>query len=221
MPETPDQPGASAPSSAKRRRESEETTPVTMSFAAAHYPDPTPDIPDTALPHHIEQTIQAIAKLHADHERTATRPQRAVGRIVAVLGSPTFLTALFAAVAAWIAANLLAQLAGHRPIDPPPFAWLELAASLSALCITILILATQRHDDLIGQQREQMTLQFAILSERKLAKIIDLLEESRRDNPLLEDRIDHAADAMATPADKELLGKATKPSASNKHADIQ
>ncbi len=80
----------------------------------------------------------------------------------------------------------------------------------AALGIALLILATQRRDDQLGQHREQLTLQLAILSEQKLAKIIDLIEESRRDNPLLDNRIDRSASAMAMPVDPQSLGDAIK-----------
>ena len=39
------------------------------------------------------------------------------------------------------------------------------------------------------------------MTEQKSAKVIELLEELRRDHPQIVDRIDHQADAMATPAD--------------------
>jgi uncharacterized membrane protein len=72
--------------------------------------------------------------------------------------------------------------------------------------MTVLILATQRRDDMLAQRRERMMLELAILSEQKLAKIIQLLEESRRDNPLLDNRVDASAAAMETPADPHTLG---------------
>ena len=43
----------------------------------------------------------------------------------------------------------------------------------------------------------------AILSEQKVTKIIQLLEESRRDNPLIHDRLDQQADDMAHPSDPQ------------------
>ena len=45
-----------------------------------------------------------------------------------------------------------------------------------------LILATQRRENQLAQLREQLNLELAILSEQKTAKVIQLLEESRRDN---------------------------------------
>jgi uncharacterized membrane protein len=53
-------------------------------------------------------------------------------------------------------------------------------------------------------------LELAILSEQKTAKVIQLLEESRRDNPLIRDRVDQEADAMAQPADPQSVLDAIK-----------
>jgi uncharacterized membrane protein len=162
------------------------------------------------LPEHIEETIRATAELYADHQGAATRVQLAVKRMVDLLGRPGFIGLLIAAVLCWTGGNLLSLLLGCTPIDPPPFAWLQLAVSLTALCITALILTTQRRDDQLSEHREQMALELAILSEQKLAKIIQLLEESRRDNPLLDNRVDESAAAMALPADPHSLGHVIK-----------
>ena len=85
-------------------------------------------------------------------------------------------------VASWISLNLLADALGYRPIDPPPFSWLQDAVSLASLFMVISILATQRREDQLAQLHEQLNLELAILSEQKTAKVIQLLEESRRDN---------------------------------------
>ena len=67
----------------------------------------------------------------------------------------------------------------------------------------ILIYATQRREDQLSQLREQLTLELTLLSEQKTAKVIQLLEEFRRDIPLLENRVDKQADAMAGSGDPE------------------
>ncbi len=92
---------------------------------------------------------------------------------------------------------------GARPVDPPPFSWLGSAVSLISLFMVVLILATQRREDELAQQREQLILELAILSEQKTTKVIQLLEESRRDNPLIRNRVDQEAEAMAQPADPQ------------------
>ncbi len=64
-----------------------------------------------------------------------------------------------------------------------------------------MILINQRRDDELANRREQLTLELAILSEQKTAKIIQLIEEMRRDSPHLKDRTDIEAKDMSRPAD--------------------
>ena len=79
-----------------------------------------------------------------------------------------------------------------------------------SLYIVVLILATQRREYQLAQLREQLTLELAILGEQKTAKVIQLLEESRRDNPLIPNRVDQVAEAMAQPADPQSVLEAIK-----------
>jgi uncharacterized membrane protein len=153
------------------------------------------------LPPHIEETVRAIAALHADHHRQATRLQRLVDRLTALVGQPRFIVGLTAAILLWTGLNVGAGSLRLPAVDPPPFNWLSLAVSMGAFYVTAMILSTQRRENALGQLREQLTLELAILSEQKTAKIIDLIEELRRDSPLLPDRHDPEAEALAAPAD--------------------
>ncbi len=164
------------------------------------------------LPAHIEDTVQAIARLHADHRHEAGRLQRAVDRLTAWIGRPRFIAGLTFVIMAWIGCSLLAGQLGASSWDPPPFAWLQGAIGLMALYVTVLILTTQRREDLLAGYREQLTLELAILGEQKTAKIIALLEEMRRDNPNLRNRIDVEAAAMAVAADPQAVLDAIKES---------
>jgi uncharacterized membrane protein len=137
------------------------------------------------LPAHIEDTIRAIAKLHADHERSATPMQRVVESLTGLLARPSFVAVVTLAVVAWIGANLGLRAPGHVPFDPPPFTWLQGLLALGAVYMAGLILGTQRRADLLASHREQLTLELAILAEQKTAKTIALLEELRRDLPML------------------------------------
>lgn len=165
------------------------------------------------LPAHIEDTIQAIAKLHADHRQEAGTLQRSVERLTAWIGRPQIIAALTAIVVLWIAANLGLQSVGATSWDPPPFAWLQGVVGLLALYVTVLILTTQRREDQLAGYREQLTLELAILGEQKTAKVIALLEEMRRDNPNLRNRVDHEAAAMAVAADPQAVLDALKENA--------
>ena len=59
------------------------------------------------LPAHIEDTVRAIARLHAEHYQGATPNQRLIERITARAGRPEFLGILTVLVVGWMALNLL------------------------------------------------------------------------------------------------------------------
>lgn len=162
------------------------------------------------LPAHIEETIQAIAKLHADHRQGAGTQQRIVERLTAWIGRPQFIAAMTLAIILWVSVNLIVGLFGAAPWDEPPFAWLQGAFGCLGLYVAVLILTTQRREDQLAGYREQLTLELAILSEQKSAKIIALLEEMRRDSPTLKNRIDEEAAAMAVAADPQAVLDAIK-----------
>jgi uncharacterized membrane protein len=164
------------------------------------------------LPPHIEETIRAIAKLHADHHEEAGALQRMVERLTAWIGRPRFIAALTGVVVLWLGGNSLALWSGHKPWDQPPFGWLGAAVGLLALYVTVLILTTQRRDDQLASYREQLTLELAILGEQKSAKIISLLEELRRDHPHIENRVDNEAAVLAEAADPQAVLNAIKDS---------
>lgn len=160
------------------------------------------------LPPHVEDTVQAIAHVHLEHQRRATPVQRVVDRMTSFVARPRFVGLLTGAFSIWIAVNLALHLLDREPLDPLPFPWLELFATLLALFISVLILITQSRENELTERREQLTLQLSILAERKSAKIIGLLEELRRDIPGIRDRVDAEADEMAMAADTEAVLKA-------------
>ena len=171
---------------------------------------PETDAASSILPIHIEETIQSIAGLNAEHHANATHHQRAVDRITSLLGRASFIAALTAFVVGWMSLNCFALAFGYRAPDPPPFAWLAGASSLASLYLVILILTTQRGDDRLTQRHELLNLELAILTEQKIAKVVALLEELRRDSPHLHDRVDELAEVMARPADPKSVIDAIK-----------
>jgi uncharacterized membrane protein len=155
-----------------------------------------PDAPD-----HIDEAVRSVTQLHSDHQGRATMPQRWVNRITAFMARPWFIALMGLSVGAWIAANLIASRLGVQAIDAPAFPWLQGAANIVSLFIVMLVLVAQKHEDELNAHRDTLTLELAILSEHKIAKVIQLLEELRRDSPHIEDRVDPQAERMAEPAD--------------------
>jgi len=162
------------------------------------------------LPTHIEETIQAIARLQAEHRRNATPLQRSVERLTAFIGRTTFVGGLTVVLLLWISGNLLAEQFRLPALDAPPFNWLQGVAGVLALYITVFILSTQRRENELSELREQLNLELVITNEQKTAKVIQLLEELRRDMPQVSNRYDAEAVAMAQPANPEVMLEAIK-----------
>ena len=166
--------------------------------------------PASALPPNFDETVQAVARFRASHYDDATLMQRTVNLLTGRLSRPGFVGVLTLLIALWLALNVAMIWMGRKPIDAPPFYWLQGTVAIAALYMAALILTTQRHADQLAQYREQLTLQLAVLGEQKTAKIIQLLEELRRDTPQVADRVDAQAAAMSTPSDPQAMLDAIK-----------
>lgn len=167
---------------------------------------------DTApiLPKHVQETIDSISKLHAGHRHAAGRFRRAISQLTEFFARPRFIALLTLALLAWFGLCVALALAGRPAIDSWLVQGLQSAASIFALYMTAFILMTQRHEDELAELRGQLTLELSILSEQKIAKVIELIEELRRDLPSVRDRGDPEADALAQPADQEAVLAALK-----------
>jgi uncharacterized membrane protein len=151
----------------------------------------------TTLPSHIAETVDAVAQIHSDHHLKRTPVEKFMDDWTARLARPAVLAAVVCGVVLWIAANLQAPLAGYAIVDAPPFPWLFEALTFLGVVMGILILSTQRRADQLAELREQMTLELASVTERKVAKVIELIEELRRDSPTLKNRNDQEARQMS------------------------
>ena len=146
----------------------------------------------------VELTVRRMAELHSAHNDAQSRLQRQVSRLTRLLAQPLAVGVALLVVLVWIGAN---AVAGRRGWDPPPFQLLELLGTVSALLTTLMILATQAREEEAARHRSQLTLQLASLSEQKIAKVIALLEEQRRESPQLASRPDREAEEMSKPVD--------------------
>jgi uncharacterized membrane protein len=158
-----------------------------------------------AVSAHVAQNIETIAHLHAEAEHRVGRHQRTVERVTAALSHPRSLYAILLGVVAWVAGNSLALGFGLPPLDAPPFPWLQGVISLAALLVTTMVLTTQRRQALRVAQRDHLDLQVNLISEQKIAKLVSLLEELRRDLPSVRHRRDSIAEAMTEAVDANAM----------------
>jgi uncharacterized membrane protein len=112
---------------------------------------------------------------------------------------------LSTAIASWVTLNHVLPEFGRAALDPFPFPLLATAVSTAVPLSCRNDPYTQRHDDAMATRREQITLELAILSEQKSAKIMGLLEELRRNDQNQGNDRDEVAEAMAQPANAQVV----------------
>ena len=144
-------------------------------------------------PAQIQENISAVLEFYNREEQKISAPQRLVERISHFVARPAFLTLILFFVATWILINLAEHASGMAEFDPAPFFWLQGIIGVCALLTSVVVLAKQDRLARLGERREHLDLKIALLTEQKVAKLIDLIEELRRDLPNVKDR--HDSDA--------------------------
>lgn len=157
--------------------------------------------PPDSPPDPVSQTVEAIARIHAQAEQQMDPHQRAVEMATSLLARPIFLRLVLLLVALWVLFNTFARRLGWVQFDPPPFYWLQGVVGLGALLMTIVVVTKQNRQGQLAERRAQLDLQINLLTEQKVAKLIDLVEELRRDLPSVRNRQDAQAEAMIAAAD--------------------
>jgi uncharacterized membrane protein len=161
----------------------------------------TPRRDSDSLSGHIDQNIESVVALQRREWESVSLSQRRVERLSRFIGRPVYLVALLGLVAVWIVYNLIAPSRGLKPFDAPPFALLDGILSLVALITTTIVLIAQNRQAKLEQQHTHLALQVNLLTEQKVTKLIHLIEELRRDLPMVKDRHDAQATAMQERAD--------------------
>ncbi|MHB8494766.1 MAG: DUF1003 domain-containing protein [Casimicrobiaceae bacterium] len=174
--------------------------------AAGTHAIPPDESPVEVVPEHISQNIDSIRAFYRREEQKISDSQRLLETVGGFMGGPYYLAFVLAFVALWILANALPELLGRQPLDPPPFFWLQGVVSLGALLTATVVLITQNREAKLEEQRSELEFQVNLLTEQKTTKLIRLLEELRRDLPMIKDRHDPEAAALQESTDlKEVL----------------
>ena len=171
---------------------------------------PAPLQKDGALPvepegDQISQNIAAVLEFYAREEQKISHSQRILERISGFVGQPAFLGIILIFVTLWILADLGLGRLGVAEFDPAPFFWLQGIVGLGALLTATAVLTRQSRLAKLEQQRAHLDLKVTLLTEQKAAKLIDLLEELRRDLPNVRDRHDSDAAALRQAMNPDLV----------------
>jgi uncharacterized membrane protein len=166
---------------------------------------PTPSDPQLAERDQIQQNLEAILEFYSREELKISRSQRILERISGFIGQPLFLGFILLFVALWMLANDAMRHYGLAEFDPAPFFWLQGIVGLGALLTATVVLIKQNRLAGLEEQRAHLDLKVTLLTEQKAAKLIDLLEELRRDLPNVRDRHDPEAVALQQPMNPDLV----------------
>ncbi len=151
----------------------------------------------------IEQNIEKVLAFYKREDRKLGPLQRIVELASNYIGRPMYLALVLLFVSIWVVFNLGGRHFGWHEFDPPPFVLLQGLITFASLLTTTIVLISQNRIAKVEEQRANLELQVNLLSEQKIAKLINLIEELRRDLPMVENRHDPTAEAFQEPADTD------------------
>lgn len=177
---------------------------ATACRAARQVSPESPAAPGEAVPaaaisaesEQIGQNISAVHQFYTREELKRSTSQRHVESIGGFVGRPAFLVVILLFVSVWMGLNLALMAWGEAPFDEPTFIWVQGLTGLAALLTTTFVLIKQNRVAELGEQRDHLDLKVTLLIEQKTAKLIDLMEELRRDLPNVKHRHDSGAAVM-------------------------
>ena len=91
------------------------------------------------------------------------------------------------------------------PFGLPQFDLQEMGVDIAALLIATGVLVQQTRQNKLAEQRSHLNLQINLLTEQKIAKLIELIEELRADLPTIRDRHDWEAQIMQQATDPQIV----------------
>ncbi len=163
------------------------------------------------LSEHITTNIESIAAHQVREEQKLGHAFRRLGSVGNIIGRPEYLVTLLGLMLLWVAGNEIARSLGWRVPDPPPFVWLQGFLTLVGVLTTTVVLIAHNRYARLDSTRDHLGLQLNLLTEQKVTKLIHLLEELRRDLPMVADRNDAVAVALQQHTDPAQVLSALEP----------
>ena len=156
------------------------------------------------------ENIVAMANFSDQEAAGISSWQSAIERISAFCGSAAFFAATVSFILIWAGANAWAARRGWPVIDAPPFPWLQGIVSSGALLLTIAVLIRQNRIVRLAEHHAHLDLQINILTELKVTKVLQMVDEIRRELPALRGRPDAEVTPLTIPADTTAILEAVK-----------
>jgi uncharacterized membrane protein len=154
--------------------------------------------------------MTAVAHFSEEEAAAISGWQRAIERLSEYCGSATYFAVVIAFIVLWISANSWALRQGRFFLDAAPFPWLQGLVSANALLLTIAVLIRQNRMVRLADHHAHLDLQINLLTEQKVSKVLQMIDELRRDMPAVSDPSDAEVGALIAPADTGAIMQAVK-----------
>ncbi|MDP9045871.1 MAG: DUF1003 domain-containing protein [Pseudomonadota bacterium] len=167
------------------------------------------DAENAGLPAAATENIDVLTRFYEREEAGVSGVQFAIERISAFFGSPAYFAFALSFIVAWALLNTWGTHAGWTYVDKPPFFWLQGVVSSNALLLTVAVLIRQTRMGQLAEHRAHLDLQINLLTEQKVTKTLQLIDELRRE--LDQKRpLDHDLTELSKPADPQAILHAIK-----------
>ena len=155
------------------------------------------------LSERVVKNIEKIIGFQAKQEQKLPWRDRIIEKIASFFGKSEFLYLQLLFFTSWsICSHLAPEL---LPFGLPKFDLQEMGIDIAALLIATGVLVQQTRQDKLAEQRSHLILQINLLTEQKIAKLIELIEELRSDLPDIRDRYDWEAQIMKQATDPQVV----------------
>jgi uncharacterized membrane protein len=161
-----------------------------------------------------KDNLEVVASFHDREEAAISGMQQSIERVSAFFGSPWYFAFCVLFMVTWMGLNTWGSRHGWRLVDPPPFSIMDGLVSANALLLTIGVLIRQNRMARLAEHRSHLDLQINLLTEQKVTKILQIVDELQRDLTSLRDRPEthtqEQMEEMTKPADANALLNAIK-----------
>lgn len=177
----------------------EQSSPVIYSSTKSIYIDGQ----KYPLSEQVIKNIETIIKFQAKQQQKLPWSDRVIEKIAAFFGKSEFLYLQLLFFVSWsLCSHFVPEL---LPFGLPQFDLQEMGVDIAALLIATGVFVQQTRQDKLAEQRSHLILQINLLTEQKIAKLIQLMEELRADLPNIRDRYDWEAQIMKQATDPQVV----------------
>lgn len=155
------------------------------------------------LSEQVVKNIETIIGFQTKQELNIPIHEQILDKITSFFGKSIFLYLQLIFLLIW---SLISHFAPDLlPWNFPKFNLEAMGIDLASLLIATGVLVKQTRQDKLAEQRSHLSLQINLLTEQKIAKLIDLMEELRKDLPIVRNRYDWEAEMMKEATDPQIV----------------